>query len=100
MAQTGSSDYAKAFITRVFSAREARGLTQEQIAHVLHTTQPTYAKYETRSLLPHRHIWTFCMACQVTIEWLITGQGKGVALLSRPEPVRRRGRKKKQPMAA
>lgn len=87
--------YQDAILQRTFSAREHRGITQEAAAHALGTDQPTYAKYERRTPLPHRHIWAFCIACNVTVEWLITGQGKGVPLLERPPAKSRRGRKPK-----
>lgn len=90
----GITEYRDAFTTRVYSAREHAGLTQDEIAHLLQTTQTTYSKYETRSLLPHRNIWSFCLACKVSVEWLVTGQGRGVALLSKPPAAKRRGRKK------
>jgi DNA-binding XRE family transcriptional regulator len=85
--------YRDAFMTRVYSAREHAGLTQEQMAHILQTNQVAYSKYETRSLLPHRHMWTFCLTCQIGADWLISGSGKGVPIRERPVPERRRGRR-------
>ncbi len=95
-----STEYLKAFTTRIYSAREHAGLTQEQMAHILQTSQPTYSKYEVRSLLPHRHIWTFCLSCHVSVEWLVTGQGKGVPLRARPERAHRPGRRARKRAAA
>lgn len=97
---SGSRVFLDAFTLRVYSARESSGLTQEEMAHLLQTSQPTYSKYEGRSLMPHRHIWAFCLACKVSIEWLMTGQGKGVPLLARPKPEKRRGRKPRKRVAA
>lgn len=90
----GSTEYLEAFTTRVYSAREHAGLTQQDVAHVLKTTQTAYSKYEGRSLMPHRHIRSFCLACHVSVDWLITGQGKGVTLLDKPDVDKRRGRRR------
>lgn len=93
-------EYKRAFLLRTYSAREHRGINQETVANSLGISQPLYAKYETRTPLPHRYIWAFCTACSVTVEWLVTGQGKGVPLLERPPPNKRRGRKPKARKAA
>jgi DNA-binding XRE family transcriptional regulator len=82
--------YAEAFTRRVYSAREHASLRQEDVADVLGIQQSTYSKYEFRTPLPHRYIRAFCMLCRVNVEWLVTGQGKGPALLERP-PKRKRG---------
>lgn len=97
---SGQTQYRDNFAQRVFSAREHAGLTQDEIAHVLKTSQPTYNKYETRSLMPLWHLWAFCLACRVSVEWLVTGQGKGgVTLLTRPAPRQRPGRKRRRIVA-
>jgi DNA-binding XRE family transcriptional regulator len=82
--------YAEAFTRRVYSAREHASLRQEDVAEVLGIQQSTYSKYEFRTPLPHRYVRAFCMLCRVNVEWLMTGQGKGPALLERP-PKRKRG---------
>lgn len=94
------TEYLHGFKQRTWSAREHRGITQEAIAVVLGIDQTLYAKYETRGPLPHRHIRAFCIACNVTIEWLVTGQGKGAPLVEKPPPQKRRGRKSKVRKAA
>jgi DNA-binding XRE family transcriptional regulator len=84
------TDYLDEFTQRVLSARVAAQLSQEQIAHVLQVPQPTYSKYEGRSLMPHRYMWTFCLTCGVSVEWLVTGQGPGVPLVHKgPKRMRR-----------
>lgn len=93
-------EYKSAILLRTYSAREHRGINQETIANSLGITQPLYAKYETRTPLPHRHIWAFCTACSITVEWFVTGHGKGIPLLERPSPKNRRGRKPKSRKAA
>jgi DNA-binding XRE family transcriptional regulator len=88
--------YAEAFTRRVYSAREHSGLRQEDVAAVLGIQQSTYSKYEFRTPLPHRYVRAFCTLCRVNVEWLMTGQGRGPALLDRP-PKRKRGPNKSRP---
>lgn len=49
----------------------------EEMALLLGVTRETYAKYEGRgaSLMPHNLIVPFCLACRVSVEWLLTGIG-------------------------
>lgn len=68
-----ASAYKQAFISRVKSAREARGLTQTGIATLLGIGQDTYKQYEVRSYLPHYLVPKFCLACGVDASWLFNG---------------------------
>jgi ribosome-binding protein aMBF1 (putative translation factor) len=54
------SRFKKAFLARTKRAREAAGLTQEELAQRLGIRQDKYAKYETRSPLPHQYVARFC----------------------------------------
>jgi len=47
------------------------------MALLLGVTRDTYTKYEGRgaSLMPHNLIVPFCLACRVSVEWLLTGIG-------------------------
>jgi hypothetical protein len=47
------------------------------MALLLGITRDTYTKYEGRgaSLMPHNLIVPFCLACRVSVEWLLTGIG-------------------------
>ena len=91
-----SPKYRNAVMTRVYSARAKADRTQEDIAYLLGIDQTTYAKYETRSVLPMRYVRAFCLATNVSVEWLVTGEGKnGAPLLTRPPPIRRPGRRAK-----
>lgn len=90
-----------AFIRRVRLAREARYPTQRPMLTILGIDQGTYKQYETRTPLPHRFIPKFCAATAVTMEWLLTGEGKGPVAVEhfptgepKPMPVRRTRRKK------
>lgn len=74
---TAASRYRADFIARTKAAREAKdGLTQAKMAKVLGMEQGTYKQYETRSLLPHMHIETFCLMTDVPVAWLVTGEGR------------------------
>jgi DNA-binding XRE family transcriptional regulator len=52
--------FKKAFLARTKRAREAAGLTQEEMARRMGIRQDKYAKYESRSPLPHQYIARFC----------------------------------------
>lgn len=52
--------FKKAFLARTKLAREAAGLTQEELAKRLGIRQDKYAKYESRSPLPHQYVARFC----------------------------------------
>ncbi len=60
------------FIRRVRQAREDANFTQAELAKILRIKQDKYKWYETSRLMPHQYIFTFCLACHVTIEWLYT----------------------------
>ncbi len=49
----------------------------DEMALLLGITRDTYTKYEGRgaSLMPHNLIVQFCLACRVSVEWLLTGIG-------------------------
>ena len=52
--------------------RRERGLSQEDIADVLDTTQQQYSKYETgMQEIPCRHIITLCELYQVSSNYLL-----------------------------
>lgn len=60
------SAFRDAFITRTKQSREARGLTQREMAIALGIEKEAYSKYESRSCLPHHLVRRFCMVCNVT----------------------------------
>jgi len=53
------------FAQRVKRAREARGLTQSQVAKGLGIKQDRYKHYEINRYLPHDMIEAFCLICDV-----------------------------------
>jgi DNA-binding XRE family transcriptional regulator len=70
----GKSDFKQSFMGRVRQAREARSLTQEEMATLLDIPQSKYHKYESRSYLPHDLVPRFCLAAGVEEHWLFTGR--------------------------
>jgi DNA-binding XRE family transcriptional regulator len=70
-------EYRAAFAARVRQARTAARYPIDEMALVLGVTRDTYNKYEGRgaSLMPHNLIVPFCLACRVSVEWLLTGIG-------------------------
>lgn len=58
---------------RVKRYRERAGYTQEQMAHMLGlASKDPYVKYEGRSALPHKLMYTFCLIVKVDMEDLLT----------------------------
>ena len=52
--------------------RRERGLSQEDIADVLDTSQQQYSKYENgTNELPVRHVITLCRYYGVSADWLL-----------------------------
>ena len=70
-------EYRAAFAARVRHARIVARYPLDEMALLLGITKDTYAKYEGRgaSLMPHNLIVPFCLACRVSVEWLLTGIG-------------------------
>lgn len=80
MDRMSETEEKAAFIRRTKLAREARFPTQNPMLTILGVEQGTYKQYETRTPLPHRFIPKFCAATGVSLEWLLTGEGKGPAI--------------------
>lgn len=62
------TDFNTEFCARTRAAREAKGLTQIEMAQVLGIMADTYSKYERRTPLPHRFIPIFCLVCGVPLD--------------------------------
>lgn len=89
------SDFKEQFTARIARARHDAGYTQASMAIELGLAKEddpapasTYAKYETRSMMPHHLIPIFCGLCDKTTGWLYSGP-----VVERP--VEKRGRKPK-----
>ena len=70
-------EYRAAFAARVRHARTGARYPIDEMALLLGITRDTYTKFEGRgtSLMPHNLIVQFCLACRVSVEWLLTGIG-------------------------
>lgn len=66
--------YRKLLAQRTKALREARGLTQQEMADFLGIKWETYKKYENRSPIPHHLIPKFCTLVGTDPNYLITGQ--------------------------
>ncbi len=64
---------------RLRDLRTERGLSQEDVAQVLNTTQQYYGKYELgKRPLPIEHLVTLCKFYQVSADWLLGLKEKNV----------------------
>lgn len=66
------TEYKAGFQQRLRAARERAGFTQEKMAELLGIAQGKYAKYERRSLLPHRYVGRFCELTQTECKFLFS----------------------------
>jgi len=67
--------YRETFCARLKNLRESAGMTQKELARELGIDKDTYAKYESRSLLPHHLIMPVCEILGVDAAFLVSGQG-------------------------
>lgn len=79
-----------AFIGRVKFARENKFTTQKPVYRYLEIPQDQYKHYETKRPLPRRYIPKFCEITEVSMEWLLTGEGKGPVVAEIPKQAPRR----------
>ena len=100
MDRMSESEEKAAFIQRVKQAREARFPTQGPILTILGIPQGQYKHYEKRTPLPHRFIPKFCAATGVSVDWLLTGEGKGPVALEVPRAAKKPTRKAPKAKAA
>lgn len=69
------SAWREQFRARVRKAQGGR--TQEKMAKLLGVSRDAYAKYVGRgSMMPVRLLPKFCAICDVSLEWLIEGEGE------------------------
>lgn len=68
-----ASKYAEDFRSRLTQARKDAGFTQETFAAALGLSRDTYAKYETRSLLPQELIAAAAGLTDIPLAYLLSG---------------------------
>lgn len=68
--------YREAFCSRLKNLRESAGYTQKEVALELGIDKDTYAKYESRSLLPHHLITQVAELFYVDVVFLLSGHGR------------------------
>jgi transcriptional regulator with XRE-family HTH domain len=78
-----SDGYRDAMCRRLKDARQAAGFTQASFAEKLGLDEKTYAKYESRSLLPHEFIGIVCRLLDLDMYFLLDGHGRDAV---RPKP--------------
>lgn len=62
----------KTYMDKLRDLREDHDLTQENIAHILGTSQTMYARYERgANELPIRHLITLCKYYNVSADYLL-----------------------------
>lgn len=66
--------YKTAFCQRIANARDSAGFTQETMGKALGIGRDRYAKYETRSLMPHHLLVEFCKLTGHHPWYILTGQ--------------------------
>src|SRR5262249_44222343 len=80
MSSTTPRKYRDAFVARVRQARTDAGYTQRAVAMLLGLDASTYNNYEHSrgkeppTLTPLHLLESFCLLCQVQIDWLVTGK--------------------------
>jgi len=79
-----------AYIRRVRQAREAKFNTQKPVYTFLDIKQDHYKHWEINRAMPRRFVPKFCIITEVSMEWLLTGEGKGPAVIDIPKEVPRR----------
>jgi hypothetical protein len=75
--QSKGPEFSHRLLPSAMQARTAARYPIDEMALLLGVTRETYTKYEGRgaSLMAHNLIVPFCLACRVSVEWLLTGIG-------------------------
>lgn len=100
MDRMSETEETAAFITRTRVAREAKFETQKPVYSFLGVEQSHYKHWETKRAMPRRYIPKFCTICEVSMEWLLTGEGKGPKVEEIPRQVVKRTSKHRRARAA
>jgi hypothetical protein len=81
--------YRNAFVQRVRAARTLAEKNPLEMAQLLGVPKDTYHRYETRTLLPHHLLETFCKLTGQDLTWLITGRHQRAQPAADPQPARK-----------
>lgn len=100
MDRMSETEETLAFIRRTRAAREAKFETQKPVYSYLDVAQAHYKHWETKRPMPRRFIPKFCTICEVSMDWLLTGEGDGPKVQEIPPKVEKRTRKRPKAMAA
>ncbi len=87
-------NFTQGFLDRTARARDATGMTQEEMGTALHIEPGTYPKYENRGPLPHCLIERFCLIARVQIAWLLSDKDESVS--ATPQSLKIKPRKKRK----
>lgn len=91
-----------AYIARVRAARIAKFATQKPVYSYLDIPQDTYKHYEVIPAtgkgrpMPMRYIPKFCLITEISVEWLLTGEGKGPAQEDIPKKLEPRAARRRR----
>lgn len=79
------TEFKRAFIERTRHARLSQFKRQVDFLQAFPwISQGTWKTYETKNCLPHHLVAEFCAICEVDIDWLYCGKGKGPAMEALP----------------
>lgn len=100
MDRMSETEETLAFIRRTRAAREAKFETQKPVYSYLGVPQTHYKHWETKRPMPRRFIPKFCTICEVSMEWLLTGEGAGPKVENMPPKVEKRTSRRPKARAA
>jgi len=78
------SVWERTFIARTKALRNARCMSQQQMADALGIPLARYKKYESRTPMPHHLIVAFCAIVDCDFPFYFTGRGRGPKLTQSP----------------
>lgn len=89
MNEDAKSAFVAAFLGRTKFAREARDISQQEMAELLGIDQGTYKQYEARSPLPHWIVPRFCKITGIDPTWLYTDNGRAPLVIPKARKQKR-----------
>lgn len=100
MDRMSETEETAAYITRTREAREAKFKSQKPVYEFLQVKQSHYKHWETKRAMPRRFIPKFCTICEVSMIWLLTGEGNGPEVAYIAPKVEKRASKPRRARAA